>query len=418
MLITRTTCRVCDGSLEPILSLGEQYVSNFLDPHESDGEKSPLELVLCVKCHLLQLKHTVPAGNLYQNYWYQSGTNQTMRDALADIAHTAEHLIHLKEGDVVLDIGCNDGTLLASYKTGNITKIGVDPAENIVIKARNVADIIKNDFFSSELFEQDSKLSALHPNIVTSIAMFYDLEDPKKFVADVKSVMDPNGLWIIQMSYLPLMLKTHELGNICHEHLEYYSLQSLEYLLDMFDFEVVDAALNDINGGSIRVYVRLRTADKAVFGDSTYRELAMDRVQELRDHELQMRLNNIEPYREFAVWCERIRNDVVNFIKEQSARGKKIYVYGASTKGNTVLQYYELDDSLIGAAVERNSQKWGKMTVGTHIPIISEEDGRTAKPDYFLVLPWHFLEEFKFREKDYLLNGGRFIMPAPYFSLI
>jgi hypothetical protein len=277
---------------------------------------------------------------------------------------------------------------------------------------------VKYDFFSHELFKSDLKLSAMRPKIVTSIAMFYDLEDPRQFVSDVKSVMDPNGLWIIQMSYLPLMLKTHEIGNICHEHLEYYSLQSLEYLLKLFDFEVVDVALNDINGGSIRVYVRLRTADKTVFGDSTYRELALERVQELQDHELAMKLNSIEPYQEFAVWCERIRNDVVNFIKDQVSCGKKIYVYGASTKGNTVLQYYRLNHELIEAAVERNPQKWGKVTVGTHIPIISEEDGRAAKPDYFLVLPWHFLEEFKSREKGYLLNGGRFIMPAPYFSLI
>lgn len=418
MIITRTTCRVCDGALEEIISLGEQYVSNFLDPEESDGETSPLELVLCVKCHLLQLRHTVPAGNLYQNYWYRSGTNQTMRDALADIAHTGEHLIHLREGDVVLDIGCNDGTLLSSYKTKNIYKIGVDPAENIVGSAYHVADVVKNDFFNSELFKNDKKLSALHPNIVTSIAMFYDLEDPKKFVSDVKSVMDPNGLWIIQMSYLPLMLKTHELGNICHEHLEYYSLQPLEYLLNMFDFEIVDAELNDINGGSIRVYVRSRSADKSIFGDATYRGLALDRVRELREHELAMGLNGMEPYREFAIWCERIKNDVVDFVKKQVELGKKVYVYGASTKGNTVLQYYQLDNTLIGAAVERNSQKWGKVTVGTHIPIVSEEVGRKINPDYFLVLPWHFLEEFKVREKDYLLNGGRFIMPAPYFSLI
>lgn len=418
MIITRTTCRVCDGMLEPIMSLGEQFVSNFLEPEESDGEKGPLELVLCMKCHLLQLKHTVPSGNLYQNYWYRSGTNQTMRDALADVAHTGEQLIHLKSGDVVLDIGCNDGTLLSAYKTKGVYKIGVDPAKNIIENAQPVADKVVNDFFGVELFQNDPQLKELRPNIVTSIAMFYDLEHPRKFVSDVKTVMHPDGLWIIQMSYLPLMLKTHELGNICHEHLEYYSLQSLEYLLNLFDFEVVDAELNDINGGSIRVYVRSRQADQTVFGDETYRKLASERVQDLRDHEINKSLNSIEPYKEFAIWCERIKNDVVSFIKDQVSLGRKVYVYGASTKGNTVLQYYELDHTVITAAVERNSQKWGKVTVGTRIPIVSEEDGRIANPDYFLVLPWHFLEEFKMREKSYLLNGGRFIMPAPYFALI
>lgn len=418
MIKTRTTCRVCDGKMESILSLGEHFVSNFLDPHESDGEKSPLELMLCHTCYLVQLKHTVPAGNMYQNYWYRSGTNQTMRDALADIANRGEQLIHLKDGGVVLDIGCNDGTLLSSYRTHGIYKIGIDPAENIVNSAKQAADKVVNDFFRAEIFQGDAELSTRCPNIVTSIAMFYDLEDPRQFVSDVKSIMDKDGLWIIQMSYLPLMLKTHELGNICHEHLEYYSLHSLEYLLNMFDLEVVDAELNDINGGSIRVYIRSRSADRSVFGDVTYRQLAAQRVETLRKNELEMRLNNLDPYKDFGVWCERIKRDVVDFITDQVAQGKKVYVYGASTKGNTVLQYYGLNHRVIGAAMERNSQKWGKVTVGTRIPIISEEEGRAANPDYLLVLPWHFLDEFKAREKNYLLGGGRFIMPAPYFSLI
>ncbi len=417
-IIVRETCRVCEGPLDTILPLGDHYVSNFLAPGEPDGIKSPLELALCRVCHLLQLRHTVPGGTMYQNYWYRSGTNQTMRDALAEIAHRAEQLIHLQQGEAVLDIGCNDGTLLGSYRSQGIYKIGIDPAENIAPLARGVADKLVTDFFQGEVFQKDPDLSAVRPKIITSIAMFYDLEDPKKFVADVKSIMHPDGVWIVQMSYLPLMLKTHELGNICHEHLEYYSFQSLEYLLNLFDFEAVDVELNDINGGSFRVYIRARSADKTVFGDPTYREIARERVQTIREHELSMGLDKVDVYREFAVWCERIKNDVVSFIREQVKQGKKVCVYGASTKGNTVLQYYGLDHTVIHSAAERNADKWGKVTVGTHVPIISEEEARKINPDFFLVLPWHFLEEFKDREKEYLLTGGRFIVPAPYFSLI
>jgi hypothetical protein len=230
--------------------------------------------------------------------------------------------------------------------------------------------------------------------------------------------MDPDGLWIVQMSYLPLMLKTNEVGNICHEHLEYYSLQSFEYLLDLFDFEVVDAELNDVNGGSFRAYIRNRTANPARFGDETYRELAADRVRALRESEAKLGLDDLRPYTEFAFWVERLKQDVIGFIQEQVKRGKKVYVYGASTKGNTVLQYFGLDHTLIAAASERNPDKWGKVTVGTHIPIVSEADARAAKPDFFLVLPWHFIEEFQSREKEYLMGGGRFIMPMPRFALI
>ena len=415
---TISTCRVCDGSMLPILSLGEHYVSNFPLPGESDGLKAPLELMLCQRCHLVQLRHTIPPGILYYKYWYRSGTNKTMCDALADISNKAETLMHLREGDTVLDIGCNDGTLLAAYKTSGLYRVGFDPAENLAPFSRNAADKVTIGFFEAEAFQHDPELKGRRPKVVTSIAMFYDLENPNEFVSDVKAIMHPDGLWIVQMSYLPLMLKTNELGNICHEHLEYYSLQSFEYLLNRHSLDVVDVELNDVNGGSLRAYIRNRTADPEAFADVTYRALASERVRSLRKQEAGMGLDDRKTYIEFAAWAERIKADTVGFIKEQVASGKKVYIYGASTKGNTVLQYFGLDHTLITAAAERNPDKWGRLTVGTHIPIVSEEEARAAKPDYFLVLPWHFLEEFKRREIEYLLAGGRFILPAPYFTLV
>jgi hypothetical protein len=180
----------------------------------------------------------------------------------------------------------------------------------------------------------------------------------------------------------------------------------------------VDVELNDVNGGSLRAYIRNHNADEKCFGDETYRSLAAERVRALREQEIKMGLDDQRVYTEFAMWVERIKGDVVSFIKEQVRRGKTVYVYGASTKGNTLLQYFGLDSSLITAAAERNPDKWGRLTVGTYIPIISEEEARLAKPDYFLVLPWHFIEEFKRREMEFLLSGGRFILPAPHFTLI
>ena len=377
-----------------------------------------LELVLCGSCGLLQLKHTVAAEEMYEKYWYRSGTNQTMRDALADIANKAESLIHLRTGDAVLDIGCNDGTLLASYRTSGIYKIGFDPAENLAVFSRKIADKLVTGFFESNAFYEDPQLSGIRPKVVTSIAMFYDLEDPNRFVADVKKVMDPEGLWIVQMSYLPLMLKQHEFGNICHEHLEYYSLRTFEYLLKLHEFKLVDVELNDVNGGSFRAYVRNCAATDNLFGNAEYRQQASERMRVLREQEDAMALDQPATYREFVLWVQRIKEDVLAFVKDQVERGKKVYVYGASTKGNTMLQYFGLDSSLIGAAAERNPDKWGKVTVGTRIPIVSEEQARAAKPDYFLVLPWHFLEEFRAREKNYLLSGGRFVVPLPHFTLI
>lgn len=412
------TCRVCSGTVEPILSLGDQYVSSFLDPAQPDGLKAPLELVLCCRCRLLQLKHTVPADAMYKNYWYRSGTNQTMRTALADIANRAEELMHLRAADVVLDIGCNDGTLLDSYQIPGLYKIGFDPAENLAVFSRKAANKVLVQRFDADGFLADPEVRQLRPKIVTSIAMFYDLEEPRKFVADVKRVMHPDGLWIVQMSYLPLMLRQNDFGNICHEHLEYYSLQSLEYLLGLEDFAVADVELNNVNGGSSRVYIRNRTAEKNAFGDGSYRQQAADRVRVLRESEAQLQLGKVQPYREFAGRVQRIKQDVVEFVTNQVKQHKKVYVYGASTKGNAMLQYFGLDNSLIEAAADRNPDKWGKVTVGSRIPIISEAEARAAKPDYFLVLPWHFLEEFSVRERDYLSSTGRFIVPLPEFALV
>jgi hypothetical protein len=248
--------------------------------------------------------------------------------------------------------------------------------------------------------------------------MFYDLEEPRKFVADIKRVMHPDGVWIMQMSYLPLMLKQNDFGNICHEHLEYYSLQALEYLLNLDGFSVVDAQLNDVNGGSIRAFIRNRGADLKVFGDDAYRKQAADRLSRLRESEAELDLDTATPYLQFADRVQKIKQQVSGFVKEEVERKKKVFVYGASTKGNTMLQYFGLDYSVINAAAERNPDKWGKVTVGTRIPIISEAAARAERPDYFLVLPWHFIEEFKHRERAYLSSRGKFIVPLPNFELI
>jgi NDP-4-keto-2,6-dideoxyhexose 3-C-methyltransferase len=414
----RTTCRVCEGALELVLSLGDLFVSDFPSPDQRDGARGPLDLALCRDCKLLQLMHTIPAETMYRNYWYRSGTNQSMRDALADITHKAERLIHLKPGDAVLDVGCNDGTLLGSYRTHGIIRVGFDPAQNLSTYSRATADTVVTTFFGAAAYAQEPSLRGVRPRVVTSIAMFYDLEDPNSFVADIKQVMAPEGLWIVQMSYLPLMLKQNAFDNICHEHLEYYSYGSMEALLERHGMRVVDVELNDVNGGSIRLYIRNDDADERQFADDTQRALAADRIAALADDETAMALESKSTYEDFALRVARIKSDVVDYVRRQTGAGKKVFVYGASTKGNTLLQYFGLDHTIIEAAAERNPDKWGKVTAGTRIPIISEQEARARRPEYFLVLPWHFIEEFQARERAYLRDGGRFIVPMPHFTLL
>ena len=406
----RKTCRqCCNTTLLPILSLGTHAVSTFLDPSVGNEvvTRGPLELVLCdprTGCSLLQLHHrAVDPAVMFTKYWYKSGMNKTMIAALRDITKKIEDMSYLSAGDAVLDIGSNDGTLLRSYATEGLRKIGFEPARNLAHDVDEAPGLIINDFFSAAAFERevvDTKVKA-----VTSIAMFYALENPAQFVADVKRILRPDGVWVIQMAYLPSMLETNNVDNICHEHVTYYSLRSLEFLLHSHGLQVFDLELNDVNGGSFRVYVQHPSLPCS--------RLVTDRVAAQREYESKYNFQEADVYRAFAQRVEDIKVSLVTFLKREHARGKIIHVYGASTKGNTLLQYFGLDASIIQAAAERNPDKWGLKTVATLIPIISEAQSRESHPDYYLVLPWHFRTEFVQRESEYLAKGGHMIFPLP-----
>lgn len=407
----RLTCRsCCSPQLQLILSLGNLYVSGFADSPADAARhmRVPLDLVLCSGCHLLQLRHTVHPELLYRQYWYRSMVNSTMRAALGDITQSAETRAELQKGDVVLDIGCNDGTLLRSYRTPGLQLMGFEPAKNLLDDARQGVSCIINDFFGAAPFLENSTQKA---KVITSIAMFYDLEEPGQFVREVAQCLHPEGVWVIQMSYLPSMLEANAFDNICHEHLEYYSLGSLRNLLDRFGLRIFDVELNDVNGGSFRIWIKHARCPK-------YENSGSERVRDLTRYERECGLEEIETYQNFASRVTELKDRTCCFIRQEAGKGKRIYAYGASTKGNTLLQYYGLDHTLIGAAAERSPTKWGKQTVGTWIPIISEEQMRKDRPDYLLILPWHFLKEFMQREQPYLASGGSFLVPLPRLQIL
>lgn len=374
-------------------------------------------MTLAPKSGLVQLAHTAPFDEMYEEYWYKSGTNATMTNELRGMAESTQQLMKTKAGDVWVDIGCNDGTLLR-FLEKDLIRIGFDPAKNNYKElAQKHASLIINDYFTHENFKK-SEYGDKKAKVITSIAMFYDLEDPHKFVDDINKTLDDDGLWIIQMSYLPLMLKQLAFDNICHEHLEYYSLTALKYLLDEHNFSIVDCQLNDINGGSFRIYIRKSDANPAKFATAPYRDVAEFRTQSILEYEKTLNLTDPKTYKDFYRKAKELKKKTVEFIKTEKAKGKKIWGYGASTKGNTLLQWFELDNTLIDGIAERSPAKFGLKTAGTNIPIYSEEEMRKAKPDYLLVLPWHFIHEFKERETAFLERGGKFIVPCPKFEII
>lgn len=418
VLVTRNTCRICGSkALTPVVSLGDQFLSGaFAKPDGAPpvSRRVPLDLVRCDPsldenaCGLVQMRHSVPPKVLYQSYWYRSGVNQTMRDNLADIAHLAEQTAKLQSGELVVDIGCNDGTLLKSYQTQGIKRLGIDPS-NVVAHARAAGLEVVNDFFSA------AALRSVYPDkkakVITSIAMFYDLENPHFFVQDIKDSLQEDGVWVLELSYLPSMLSANSFDTICHEHLEYYALAPMERLFAEHGLEVIDVHLNDINGGSFRIVVG--HAGKTKPGPE-----AQSRVQSLRLKEFELGLDTDVPYAQFRRNIKKIRTDLMSFLRKAKAQKKLVHGYGASTKGNTTLQFCGVTPSLVPAIADRNPDKWGSSTIGTNIPIISEDDSRRQKPDYYLVLPWHFINEFKRREKEFLERGGKFLMPMPEVRLV
>jgi hypothetical protein len=402
-------CRVsASKSLVPILDLGEQALTGVFprDP-AAPITTGPLRLVWCPDSGLVQLDHSYDLGEMYgENYGYRSGLNQSMVRHLTQKIRNLERLAGLAAHDTVLDIGSNDATSLKAYQTPSLKRIGIDPT-GAKFRAYYDDDItLVPDFFSAAAFRATGAKQA---KIVTSIAMFYDLEDPIGFAREIEAVLAPGGVWHFEQSYMPAMLRTTAYDTICHEHLEYYSLGVVVHILAAVGMRVFDVKMNAVNGGSFAV--------TAVRQDDP-REGSRAVIDWLLGQEERMGLNTPRPYREFEDRVFRHRADLQRLLKTLAADGKTVLGYGASTKGNVLLQFCGITTAEVAAVAEVNPDKFGAFTPGTAIPIISETEARAMRPDYFLVLPWHFKEGIIQREAEFLASGGHMIFPFPDIEII
>lgn len=404
------SCRVSGSDhLISVLNLGYQDLTGvFPKSIEQPVTRGPLELVLCPESGLLQLRHSYEQSEMYgENYGYRSGLNQSMVNHLTDKVRYLERMIDLKPGDVVLDIGSNDATTLKAYLSSGIRRIGIDPTGGKFAQYYPAEIKLVTDFFSEKAYRSAETAPA---RIVTSIAMFYDLESPVDFAKQIASILAENGVWHFEQSYMPSMLRMNSYDTICHEHLEYYSLGVVNKILDAADLQLIDVEMNAVNGGSFAVTAAKRS-NKSVRSNRAV-------IDWLLQQEDRMGLNTPKPYRDFEERVFRHREDLVRLIQALNADSKKVLGYGASTKGNVTLQFCGLTYKDIPAIAEVNPDKFGCFTPGTHIPIISEEDARAMKPDYFLVLPWHFKDGILRREKEFLAKGGKMIFPFPEIEII
>ena len=403
-----------------LLQLGNHFVSDFIKPNEATtAKKYSLDLYLDQELGAARLSHDnlAPPDTMWGQYWYRSGINASMTKELHSIANEILNRVKLNDGDIWLDIACNDGTMFDAIPN-NIVKVGIDPADDSYLAESSKKATVVQDYFSYESWLKTG-YGAEKAKVITCIAMFYDLDNPHQFIDDLYKVLDDNGVLVLQMSYTPLMLQQLAFDNICHEHVYYYDLVSIQELFSRHGFRVVDCSLNDTNGGSFRVYLQKDIADVNSFGSAPLRDVCNMRVAGIKQYENNVcNIRDPQTWTDFGQRLQKLKDDVVSFVDNALAEGKTVYGYGASTKGNTLLQYFNLDHTKITAIAERSPYKFGLQTVGTNIPIISEDEMRKQNPDYLLVLPWHFINEFERREQDYINSGGALIVPCPNFRIV
>ncbi|MFL2771761.1 MAG: class I SAM-dependent methyltransferase [Rhodospirillaceae bacterium] len=409
-------CRACGSQvLRPILDLGYQALSGrFPASGEPDPSTGCVGLVICEAgdknkgCGLVQLSRSFAPSEMYgETYGYASAITATMRSHLADIAGYVSGWARLRPGDAILDIGSNDGTLLSNFKNQDLLLTGIDPSAE-QYRDRYVSEAaLEVDFFSTEAVKR------VRPGVqfkaITSVAMLYDIEALSDFMTDVQSLLANDGVWFTEQSHAGAMFDQLCYDSICHEHVTYLTLKILMDLGKKVGLKAIDTRRNSVNGGSFSV---LFAQD-----DSDYRpnSVALNRLLDLEN---QMGLENTNTWAQF---CERVishRERFRNYILKANADGRMVLGYGASTKGNVLLQYCSITPDLMPAIAERDPRKFGCRTPGTNIPIVSEAKGRAMGPDIFVVFPWHFRDEIIRRERSFLDGGGTLLFPLPEFTLV
>lgn len=394
--------------MEKVVSLGKQALTGiFPKPADSPIARGPLTLTRCLDCGLVQLLHSYEAEDLYgAHYGYRSGLNSSMVEHLERKVAELTRRFPIAAGDLVVDIGSNDGTLLGFYPA-TVERVGFDPSAEKFRQFYKTGIKLITDFFSAKTFRM--AFGERKARIITSIAMFYDLEEPQQFVDEIASLLADDGVWHFEQSYLPSMLKANAYDTICHEHLEYYSLRQIQGMIERAGLKIVAVSLNDTNGGSFAVTVAKASASIAP---------ATADVQRLLSEEARMNLDNAAGYRDFVAFVRKHKSALPKLLRTLQSEGKRVLGYGASTKGNVILQYCGITPQLLPFIAEVNPDKFGALTPGTGIPIVSEKEAHAMRPDYFLVLPWHFRTNIIERERAFLARGGRLIFPLPQVEIV
>ena len=402
-------CRICKSStLTTLLSLGSQsFTGIFPKDDKIEVPVGQLDLVKCDKCDLVQLGHSFDLNLMYgQNYGYRSGLNGSMVRHLNDKVQKLLRIVDLQDGDLVIDIGSNDGTTLRAYPDRSLEFVGIDPTGS-KFKAYYPSDVrLISDFFTADLVRK--QYPQKKAKVVTSFSMFYDLEDPILFMKDVESVLHPEGIWVFEQSYLKSMIDTNSYDTICHEHLEYYGVKQIHWMAEQAGLKLLNVEFNDVNGGSFSVVAAKKDS-----------KLPQNKevIDGILNNEEKIGLYSAKTFEDFSKRVSAHKIFVKKFFEWAHLERKRVIGYGASTKGNVLLQYCGITGTDMPCIAEVNEDKFGSFTPGTLIPIVSEAAAHRMNPDYFFVLPWHFKAGILNREAAFQKKGGRFIFPLPEFNI-
>jgi hypothetical protein len=405
-----TKCRVCGGKeLNSIMSLGTQYFTGVFPKNKQDEVmKGPVDLLKCVVpggCGLVQLQQSYDINQMYgENYGYRSGLNESMVQHLHAKVEKILGYELLRDNDLIVDIGSNDATTLKAYGKGLYDLVGIDPTGSKFIKYYDDHINLISDFFAADIFKDH--YGSRKARVITSFSMFYDLEDPVSFAKDIEAILEDGGIWVFEQSYMPTMLEKNSFDTICHEHLLFYSLKQIIWILDKASLRVIDVEFNDVNGGSFSVVAAKRSSKLKNNAEN------IDRILKFEES---LGLSGTTVYEEFVKRVDQSCADLLNFINQAQKEGKRIAGLGASTKGNVLLQYYGINPEMIYAVGEVNEDKFGSYTPGSLIPIISEQELLSSEPDYIIVLPWHFR---KFFENLPSLKGQSLVFPLPKLKIV
>ena len=410
MYKTITSCRICGGNeLTSVFDLGNQALTGvFPRSQKQEITNGPVELVMCSSsggCGLIQLKQSYDISEMYgDNYGYRSGLNPSMVKHLHSKVAKIVSAGILNKDDLIIDIGSNDATTLRSFPSGRYKLVGIDPTGSKFSKYYPSDIELIPDFFTSDVVKKH--FGDVRAKVIMSFSMFYDLEDPVKFSREVRDSLANDGVWIMEQSYLPSMLKTNSFDTICHEHLEFYGLKQIDFIAKKVGLKIKDVEFNDINGGSFSV--ELVHNDSPLKCNETH-------VQKILDDEDSLGISNGKVFKDFSDRVHGEQKKLLDFLNDCKNQGKKVSGLGASTKGNVLLQYYNLDSSLISEIGEINEEKFGCFTPRTDIMMVPESEMLEKNPDYILVLPWHFREFFISMKK---LKGRKLVFPLPNFEIV